>query len=261
MRRSLVILALPLALLAGCNPTPPAPVPSSPVADDPTPAATEPGEAPASIHPDALLVVSATATASNGAVLDLRMEVLAATAWSDPAAADRPALMTARCEGYLEASVYEDGLWSFVPVEVTATADPSTPAWPADKRIRLWPGFSDVVALASSGFLVEDPDVSDDTPPCQRYRYLYGAGEGVLLEGIQGDTDEVAAAGQFTRWANGRYGFVAREVQGQSAASAGMVLTDCQFVVTEKGAELNGGASWWGSHVDESDCYTGSNES
>lgn len=255
MRRSLALLVLPLVLLAGCDPLPPAPVDSS----SPEPSTPVETVAPAvELDPDVLLVVTATATADTGAVLDLRMEVRKATAWDDPSASDRPTMMTAGCDGYLDESVYEANLWSFLPVDVTATADPSTPAWPNGKRIRLWPGVNDDVNLASNGFLVDDPDVEGATPHCRRDRYVYGDGEGRLLLGIQGDTDEVDAAGHFTRWANQRYGFVAREVAGQSAAEAGMTLTDCTFEVTAAGVELNGGADWWGETVDESNCYTGS---
>lgn len=255
MRRSLALLALPLVLLAGCGPTPPAPV------DSPSPEPSKPVETvapPVELDPDVLLVVTATATADNGAVLDLRMEVHKATAWSDSTASDRPALMTAGCDGYLDASVYEASLWSFLQIEVTAEPDAATPAWPDGKRIRLWPGVNDDVNLASNGFLVDDPDVEGSTPHCRRDRYIYGPGEGQLVAGIQGDTDEVDAAGHFTRWANQRYGFVAHEVAGQSAASAGMTLTDCGFLVTAAGTELNGGADWWGEMIDESNCYTGS---
>jgi hypothetical protein len=207
-----------------------------------------------------LLVVTATATADNGAALDLTMTVHKATAWNDSAAADRPAVMTGVCEGYLDASVYEANLWSFLAVDVTATAEGAA-TWPADKRIRLFPTFNDDVALASGGFLVEDPNVDMATPHCQRDRYIYEAGVGSLIAGIQGDTDEVAAAGNFTRWANQLYGFVGREVAGQSAADAGITISNCSFLVTPAGAELNGGADWWSDHSDESNCYTGSTSS
>lgn len=259
MRHALILLALPLVLLAGCDPVPPGPVESSPSG---TPTSTETTAPVDELDPDVLLVVTATVTADNGAALDLRMEVHKATAWSDASAPDRPALMTSTCDGSLDASVYEANLWSFLLVDVTATPVGAT-AWPADKRIRLWPGSvvgEELVALASDGFLVEDPDVDDATPHCVRDRYVYGAGEGGLIAGIQGDTDEVTAAGNFTRWANQRYGFVAREVAGQTAESAGMVVSNCTFEVTPAGVELNGGAAWWGDHVDDSDCYTGSAE-
>lgn len=259
MRRSLALLVLPLVLLAGCDPMPPAPVgSSSPEPSKPTETVAPPVE---ELDPDVLLVVTATVTADNGAALDLRMEVHKATAWNDASAADRPGLVDTQCAGYFDATVYEPNLWSFLLVDVSATADPATPAWPSDKRLRLWPGSvvgDELLALASDGFLVEDPDVDSATPHCVRDRYVYGAGEGALIAGIQGDTDEVDAAGHFTRWANQRYGFVAREVAGQSAESAGMVVTNCSFEVTPAGVELNGDADWWGSTSDESNCYTGS---
>lgn len=255
--RSLALLALPLLLLSACTPT------GEPTAGDPPPAPTskptETVEPPTELDPDVLLVVTSTATADNGAVLDLSMTVRKATAWDDSGAPDRPALMTSTCEGYLDEGVYEPNLWSFLRVDVAAASDLSTATWPADKRIRLFPIVNDDVALASSGFLVEDPDVDAATPHCQRDRFLYEAGDGILIAGIQGDTDEVDAAGHFTRWANQKYGFVAHEVSGQTAAQAGMSLSDCTFTVTDAGTALHGGADWWGQLVNESTCFIGSN--
>jgi len=243
VNRRIVLLALPLLLLAGCDPVP-APTPSEDTASSSMPTETVAPPA-ADLDPDVLLVVSARATAGNGAVLDLTLTVHKATAWSDDSAADRPALMTATCEGYLDASVYEANLWSFVKADVTA-ASAGTAAWPADNRIRLFPMHSDDVSLASGGFVVEDPEVDAATPHCARDRSLVSAGDGSLIAGIPGDTDEVAAAGNFTRWANQLWGFT------------GSGFSDCTYVVTSAGAELGGGADWWSEHISESDCYVGS---
>jgi hypothetical protein len=243
VRRPLSLLALPLLLLVGCGPTPaPAPTDDSPATSKPTETVGPPA---AELDPDVLLVVSTRATAENGAALDLVLTVHRATAWSDDSAADRPALMTTTCEGYLDAGVYEANLWSFVTADVTATST-GTAEWPADTRIRLFPTPTDDVSLASGGFLVEDPDVDSATPHCARDRYLYGPGDGSLIAGIQGDTDEAAAAGNFTRWANQLWGFT------------GASFSNCSYVVTPAGAELNGGAEWWSEQVDDSNCYVGS---
>ncbi len=252
--RRFPLLVLPLVLLlAGCGDPPP---------DPGTPTKAAPTESPtvAALDPDVLLVVSATATAEDGSVLDLTMTVHRATAWDDSTGSDRASLMTSTCEGYLDAGVYEANLWSFLKVDVDATQSGSA-AWPAAKRIRLFPLATDDYALASGGALVDDPDVTSETPHCARDRYIYGAGESTLVVGIQGDTDAVEAAGHFTRWANTLYGFVGREVGGQTAAEAGITLTDCSYTVTPAGEELHGGADWWSEHIDESDCYVGSTSS
>lgn len=253
MRTSpLALLLVSAALLAGCTPVP-AP-PAGPPSETPTPVETvEPAPA---LDPDVLLVVSAVATADSGAVLNLTMTVHKATAWNDPSAPDRPALMTSGCDGSLEESVYQANLWSFVKIDVEAVDAGATP-WTDDKHLRLFPIHNDDVVLASNGFLVWDEDVDQDTPYCVRERHIYGEGSGTLIAGIQGDTDEVAAAGNFTRWANQLYGFVGREVAGQSAASAGITISGCTFTLTDAGKELNGGADWWGEKSDESDCYAG----
>ena len=253
--RRLPLLVLPLVvLLGGCGD--PAPDPGTPTNASPT---TSPAETPtaAALDPDVLLVVSATATAENGSVLDLTMTVHTATAWDDSTGADRASLMTSTCQGYLDAGVYEANLWSFLKVDVEAVPS-GFGAWPSEKRIRLFPLATDDYALASGGALVEDPDVASETPHCARDRYIYGAGESTLVVGIQGDTDAVEAAGHFTRWANTLYGFVGREVGGQTAAEAGITLTNCSFTVTPAGVELHGGADWWSEDINESDCYLGS---
>lgn len=252
----LVLLALPLLLLTACGPAEPAPSDDSP-SSSATPKPTESVTPVVTLAPDALLVVNARVTADNGAVLDLSMTVHQSTAWSDGTASDLPALMTAGCEGSLDETVYEGNLWSFTRIDVVATSSGSV-TWPSDKRLRLFPTVNGDVSLASDGFLVDDPDVDPATPHCARDRYLYGSGTGTLVAGIQGDTDEVGAAGQFTRWANQLYGFVAQEVAGQTAAEAGMTVSDCSYVVTDAGTALNGGASWWGERITESNCYVGS---
>ena len=98
----LALLLVSAALLAGCTPVP-AP-PAGPPSETPKPVETvEPAPA---LDPDVLLVVSAVATADSGAVLNLTMTVHKATAWNDPSAPDRPALMTSGCDGSFDESMY-----------------------------------------------------------------------------------------------------------------------------------------------------------
>jgi hypothetical protein len=250
----LVLLSLPLVALSGCTPeAPPAPPSNAP------PAASSPAPSPAPLADDILLHLTAIATAGNGAVLNLTLDVHKSTAWNDPTATSRPALMSSVCDGSLDDSVYDANLWSFGQVDVSAVADASTPAWPESKRLHVMP-YSTHLALASTGDLIEDTEVSSETPHCKRDRYLAGAGVGTLVVGFQGDTDAAGAAGNFTRWANHLYGFVGREVAGQTAAQAGITITGCNYVVTPAGETLNGGASWWHEQDSPSECYVGSSE-
>jgi hypothetical protein len=249
-----VLFATPLFALTACIPeTPPAP----PASSAPPAPSTAPSAAP--LADDILLHLTATATAENGAVLDLTLNVHKSTAWNDPAGASRAALMSSVCEGALDDSVFEANLWSFAQIDLSAVANASTPAWPGGKRLRVMP-YSTHLALASTGDAIEDPDVSGETPHCKRDRYLLGAGESTLVVGFQGDTDASGAAGNFTRWANHLYGFVGREVAGQTAAQAGITITGCDYQVTTLGESLNGGASWWHEQSTPSECYVGSSE-
>ena len=228
----LVVLAL-----TACGPTP-APAPSG----TPSPQPTETAKAPVgpALDPDVLLHVAATATDADGTSIDLDLRVHRATAWNE--ATESATLMSATCEGALDASVYEANLWSFATVDVLASG-----AWTGDS-FTLLPMADEVASLASTGFLSEDDDVDPATPHCLRARTLASAGEGTLVLGLAGDSDEVGAAGNFTRWANLRYGFIAPQ---------GVTLSDCEFTVTEAGAELNGDAEWWGEVVEADECSTG----
>lgn len=229
----LVVLAL-----SACGPTP-APAPSS----TPTPKPTETVEAPPEevvLDEDVLLQVTATATGVGDNELELELRVHRAMNWDDDT--ESAVLMTSGCEGALDASVYEANLWSFAVVDVVATG-----TWTGDS-IRLLPVADDVVSLASVGFLSEDDNVDPATPHCLRDRTFATADDGTLVLGLTGDSDAAGAAGNFTRWANTRYGFV---------APAGVTISDCVFTLTPAGEELNGGAEWWGDVVSATECSTG----
>ncbi len=209
------------------------------------------------IDPDTMLVVSTTATADNGAVLHLTMQVHKSTNWDDPAAADRPALMSKTCEGELDNTVYEQGLWAFTSVSIDAVPEPGTPAWPAGKLIHLLPYIYDQYTFAPEGIVIWDEDVDAATPYCVRDMDIDSAGTGRVVIGIEGDSDAVGAAGNFTRWANVTYGFSGHEVQSQTAAEAGVAFTDCAFTVTDLGKEFNGGNADWNQLNIDTNCQIG----
>ncbi len=257
MKRTHVLWSGAVAVLlavSGC--TPPA-QPAAPSASaSPTEAlAATPTPVAEVLAADVLLVVSTVATADNGAVLDLTMTVHRPTAFDDAASSASAALMTDACGGGTDDSLYAADLWTFASVDVEAVARPG-PSWPANRRITLYP-LSTNLNLAADAAVLDDDEVDPATPFCRRDKHLDTAGTGTLVVGLIGDTDDVSAAGQFTRWANQMWGFSAVRVAGQSAADAGIALSDCTFTVTEAGTELNGASAAWIERNDETVCQVG----
>lgn len=257
MKRTPVLMSaatIILLALAGC--TPPA-EPGTPVASESpsSPASAEPSPSAEALAEDVLLVVSAVATADNGAVLDLTMTVHRPTAFDDPASAAAAALMTDSCGGGTDDSVYADQLWTFASVDIEAVERPGT-AWPTNRRLFFYPLATDV-NIAADGAVLDDDMVDPATPHCRTDKHLDAPGSGVMVVGLEGDTDDVSAAGQFTRWANHMWGFSGVYVAGQSAAAAGIVLSECAYTVTDAGKALNGGSAEWIDLIDDERCQVG----
>lgn len=260
MRLSRVLVVCTLLVgLTGC--TPPVPAPSSapptpPAVPTPTPTETaDPAPAP-TLAEDVLMVVTATATADNGAVMLLTETVHRSLAWNDPASSELPGMMISACGGGVDTSLFEANLWTFARVDVTAVLQPGAP-WPANRRIFVDPQAT-YLDVASTGFPADDDEDSADVPNCRRSKTIDGPGTGYLSVGFAGDSDEVGAAAQFTKWANHNYGFVGIRVGGQTAASAGITLSNCSATVTDAGTALHGNATWWSSNVQDTRCVFGS---
>ncbi len=246
--------AVVLLALTGCTPPSPAPTAAPPVESataTPTPAPTD-----AALADDVLLVITTVATADNGAVLDLTLTVHRPLAFDDPAVGAAAAAMTDACGGGTDDGLYAENLWTFATVDVAAVARAGA-EWPADRRIILSP-LSTSVSVAGDGVVLDDDEVDSATPNCRRDKHLDTAGAGTLIVGFAGDTDDVGAAGQFTKWANHMWGFSGVRVSGQSAEAAGITLSECTFTVTPAGEELNGAAEWWVERNDDTKCQTGS---
>lgn len=231
-RRPLIaLLALPLALaLTACGGggTPPDP---APVEEDPgIPVAEEMPELP----DDAVLAVLAELTADNGATMDLLMVVHKSTAWDDPAAADRPALMLEQCSGAYDEALFADQLYSFASIDVTATV--TSGDWPAGAGAWLVPA-TDYLAVVSTGDVVEDPAADSEAPHCARDRQIAGPGSGTMVVAFRGDTDDVGAAGGFTTWANHNYGY---------AILTSGEFTECGLIIPPLGEEFG-----WGDPYEE----------
>lgn len=79
-----------------------------------------------------------------------------------------------------------------------------------------------------------------------------------MIAPAAGDTDEVDAAGHFTKWANHRWGFTGVRVAGHTAASSGITLSACDHVVTGAGLALHGDADWWSTLDNDTHCLFGS---
>ena len=264
MRRNpltaLAVIPLVLALSA-CNPGDPTPTPSATASTTPsatpTPTETLAGKpSPAPLAADVVMAMYSTATADNGAVLDVTMIIHKSTAWNDPSAADRPPVMTTTCSGALDESVYEALIWSFAKIDFAASPREDTPAWPAAHPLFVAPsgGF---VPIATSGYPSDDDTTNGATPRCKRDKVFDGAGSGTIIVGFPGDTDVATAAGNFTTWANHNYGIVATRVDGKTAASVGITLSECAWDVTDLGRSLNGDADWWDSRIDDTHCVFG----
>jgi hypothetical protein len=204
------------------------------------------------------MVVNATATADNGAVLDLSLTVHRSLAWDDPAAEPRTTLMSTVCSGGLDDEVYAAGLWSFASIDVSAVEREGT-AWPAGHRLFFLP-YTTYVAVGTDGFPIDDDEVDPATPHCLRDKHFEGPGTGTAIVGFAGDTDDFGAAGNFTKWANHNYGFSIVRVAGQTAQDVGMTLSECSYEVTDAGLELNGDADWWAAHVEDTRCVFGSDQ-
>ncbi len=243
-----------LLVLSGCTPPP---APEEPVASE-TPSespSASPSPTAEALPDDVVLVVSAVATADNGAVLDLTMTVHRPTAFDDPASAAAAALMTDSCGGGTDDSLYADQLWTFATVDIDAIAR-SGAAWPTNRRLFLSP-FASYVNIAADGAVLDDDMVDPATPHCRTDKHLDVAGSGSMVVGLEGDTDDVSAAGQFTRWANQMWGFSGVYVAGQSAAAAGIVLSECTYTVTDAGKALNGGSADWIERIADERCLVG----
>ena len=241
-------------MLTGCTPPSEAPTPVEPVET----ASSTPSPTAEALAEDVLLVVSAVATAENGAELDLTLTVHRPLAFDDPAVGPAAALMTEACGGGTDDALYADNLWTFATVDVDAAARPGA-EWPDDRRIILSP-LSTYVSVAGDGVVLDDDEVDPSTPNCRRDKHLDAAGSGTLVVGFAGDTDDVGAAGQFTKWANHLWGFSGVRVAGQTAEAAGIVLSSCTYTVTDSGAALYGGADWWIERNDDTVCQVGSGQ-
>jgi hypothetical protein len=247
---SVLALAVPLLLLlSACTPgtaddvTPP---PSTP-----SPTTSEVAEPAIDLPDDAVLGLATTATAGNGAVLDVTIVVHQAVPAIDAAAATAVAATEAWCSGEMDGQILTDQGYTLTTVDVTATL--VTGEWPESGTLLVYPEpRPNIVMTASGDILVQSPTGSqgDYTPHCVTPVTFLGPGSGTSYIGIGGDADgDGDGTPPLGGWAHLTWGL---NVGLPDGTVAPITFSDCTVVVTDLGASLGGGTgSDWNEFVDD----------
>jgi hypothetical protein len=241
MKRSAALVpvaAVAVLLLSACDPvTEPAPTSSSSPSVSPTP--TETVEPEVQLPADAVLGLTAHATADNGAELDIQLVVLQPQRWNAGDGVARAAATSAWCSGELDESVYAGQNWSFARVDVTATLAAGSAAWPSDLPLQILP-LPGGPSIASSGAVhqVQAPNTENEegyyVPHCMQNAFLDGPGSGSTYLGFEADGDSLSG------WTGSYYGITV-DGFGEPANSGRVTLSDCAKVITDLGGS---GGSW-----------------
>jgi hypothetical protein len=251
MRGAILTFAALAVLLAGCGPAAPAPVdPSGETTDSPT-------EPIVGLPDDAALVLTATATAGNGAVLDISLVVRSPQPFDADGAADAWATTTAWCVGEVDDSVISGEGYSFTTVDVTAT--PVEGEWPAETPLGVSLAMAPGSTIAADGSLrqinasAEVGAVNGSVPHCRQPVVLDGAGAGHFYIGIPGDVDgDGDGTPPLGGWTKQPFGVTAN-IAGSTEASD-LVLSDCLQQVTPLGDELGAPLESWTQDFTDSFC-------
>jgi hypothetical protein len=205
--------------------------------------------------------VTAVATATTGAVLDIQLVVHAPEPFSADGAADAWAATTTWCAGEIDDQLVADQGFSFTTVDVTATTREGQ--WPADTPLLLLPLPGPQSTLAVAGDAVvqtnvsTDADLSDgEVPHCAQPALLTKAGTGSIYLGIPGDVDgggpaELPLGG----WATHKYGVNAN--QPGEAAAVDVTFSDCTVQITPLGTELGAPTASWQQAFQDDLCVVG----
>jgi hypothetical protein len=265
-RRSLrlaVLIAASLAALTACAPAATPATSATPTAADSTPvAAASPSPTPtgAPLTADTVLQVTATATASNGAVLNLTATVLRARLYNDPVAVPRAAATVKRCVGEIDNTVIVPGKWTFGEVDYTATLAPGSPAWPSDLKMLLAPWTNNGATRASSGAVHQVeyvlPGPASYEPNCVQRAFLDGPGSGAVYLGYQADS---AANPPYSGWSKEGYGFDFN-LPKKLANPAAITVSDCQSVITPLGDATGAPNAAWVTTSSAIQCVVGDPE-
>lgn len=250
------ILVTGAVALAGCTPTP-APAPSASSTKAAETATPEPTEAVAPLPADAVLSLTAHATADNGAEVDILLVLLAAEPFNTATAAPRAAATAAWCQGEVDDSVFAmGGGFSFAQLDVTVTPVDGSPAWPADLPLHILPGGGGpTLAPGGAAYAVQKPDDggSDEpgyyVPHCLQDAFLAVPGTGSLYLGWSDD------AATLDDWASSNYGAT---FDGYGETSDRASLTDCTKVITELGTSMGGSDASLPDFFSATTCRVGS---
>lgn len=261
--RPLALAVIPLVpillLLTACGPgTPPKPAdttaPTAAPVDEPT-AAPE-------IPDNAVLALHATATASNGAILDVDLIVGTPEPYSSDGATPAWDATTAWCTGEVDDAVISGGGYSFTTVDVVAIARAGTADWPDDTPLLVLPLPSSGSTITAVGDLrqVNEPTQFGETagsiPHCAQPVLLDGAGTGSIYVGIAGDVagDDYGTV-PFGGWANRKYGLNANQ-PGDNPPVA-VTFSDCTAQITEAGGGLGAPTASWQERFQSDLCVVG----
>jgi len=225
--------------LTGCVPSSPQ-LPESTQAADPSAA---PSLTPNPPEPDSILWIRATATAPNGAELSLEAMLHRALSYEYPGSQTMNQILIDDCGATLTNAILTADAWSINRMNITAIPPEGSAEWPADARVALRPS-GDVVYVAGRGIMQADPATGDLA--CVQDKFLGGAGRGAIAVGIPGDTIDLDHFN--AGWARHTWGF---------AATAGVVLSDCSFELTDLGVEYGGGGADWVEVADDQNCFVG----
>ncbi|MEO8261563.1 MAG: hypothetical protein ABI566_03250 [Pseudolysinimonas sp.] len=241
--RSLLALAIPLLLLLNsCTPGEADDVPEPPS----TPTQTEGNGTGIDLPADGLLSLTTTATAGNGAVLDITLVVHESVAATDAAASDAVAATEAWCAGELDGGILADEGYTLTAVDVTATL--TSGEWPAGTSLMLYPDPHPNVVLTATGELIQPPTGSEGeyTPHCATAVNLAGPGTGTFFVGIGGDADgDADGTPPLGGWARLTYGVYVGLPDG---TVADVTFTECTAHISELGGGMTPA---WTGHFDD----------
>jgi len=228
-----------VAALSACGVPSPQPTTSgSPVAQpDASPSIT-----PNPPEPDSILWIRATATAANGATLDLEAMVHRSLSYEYPGSQTLNQMLIDDCGATLTNAILTADAWSINRMNFTAIPPADAGEWPTDQRVGLRPS-GDVVYVAGRGIAQADPATGDLA--CTQDKFFSGAGRGAVAVGIPHDTIDLD---HFNGgWATHTWGFTALD---------DVVLSDCTFEITDLGREVGAGTGWV-EVADDANCYVG----
>jgi hypothetical protein len=218
--------------------------PASPAPDPPTPTA-------APLARDALVVVRATATDSQGAQLSLEMVVHQPVSINDASAATDLASMNSQCRSDPNLATIAEPTSGIERADVTAVPLGSS-TWHAASEISVFASNNNIRVRSGSGIAPSvhyqnDPPLHD----CEVISAFFGPAHGtvsVLMWAREGFGLPVQSPNYF-RWVQQEYGFFAAD-----GPNGSVTLSDCTIDVTDAARAFGWDASLWHEENDPYVC-------